>query len=175
MTDRPIEEVYIEAIRARVNEREYTLERVAQLVDLSERQVRRILKGQCRSMDTLHRFAVVLGLRVEARVWAEYRSDNECPTVCQNQTQLGNTGQVRPNQDISDNERPVAGWSQAAMFLGISERQLHRDRHRYGSRLRRAWWESPSACRAWYRVLVAGPRLTEDPTPPMGEETGGGE
>lgn len=167
MTDRPIEEVYIEALNAKVRQRGYTLEKVAEIVELSERQLRRVLRGESYSMNTLRRCLVRLNVKLEAL----NRADTARPPGTQSDANRRNCTQLDAEPRTLDTDRPVVGWRQAAIVVDVSHDTLQRDRRRYGSTLTRPWWESQAACREWYRALVAGPRLTDEVTP----MDGGGE
>lgn len=158
--DWTIEAVYVERLAAKVKERGLSNVEVARLVGCAPRTVIRVLRGQSRRMETLRKFAAALRVELDNMRLSTSESAAHSPKV-------QHSAAKSSNGDISC---PVIGWRQAAQTLGIARDTLWRDRHRYGCRMSRPWWESAAHVRAWYQALTSGPRLDNEPTPAFVDE-----
>lgn len=146
-------------LRVRIVER---IAREMQLRDLSEeeladkcgfktpRTVHRLLTLETFSIETVERVEEVLNVRLV---------DNDCRETFQSE--------LKRSELFHDSTwKPVVGWEQAAIHLGVARNTIWRARARTGDR-RYPWWESVEALRSWYATIVPIPiRKGRPPTRP---------
>lgn len=145
----------VERVRAEIDARNLSPEQVARRAGLeTPKTVRRLLSGETCSLDTLEAVANALGVDL---------LDSACPVVGQLRPASANDGHP-PQRSEPLPDRPVDGWAQAALVLGIPARTLYRKRARLGAKRADPWWPSVAACRRWWERLCAAP-------PPRGIST----